>query len=200
MAFVTFKGTDEGPVVGVYETGAEATTAASSLDGVVAASASVSDQVDIGWYYKSNAVTDSLVGDAVVNARRETLKVLLRKLEAVGGLAVWAAEGDTNTAERVKSYRRWVEMMVRASSVDSNLSSDSRYNRILTEAQIDGRTWYWLHNPVSWKSYIGDDRSGWAFFNTVGTSTTPGSRGGIERSAVGVSVASGFNWVAYLGS
>ena len=125
------------------------------------------------------------------------MKALLRKLEGVEGLAVWAAEGD---GQRAKSYRRWVEMMVRASSVDSNLSTDARYNRILTEAQIDGRTWYWLHALISWQSYLGDNRVDWAFFNTVGTSTTPNSRAGLERGAVSVAVAVGFNWVAYLGS
>lgn len=195
MAFVTFKGTDEGPVVGVYETAAEATTAASSLDGVVAASASVSDQVDIGWYYKSNAVTDSLVGDTIINARRETLKALLRELEAPKGLAIWGGDGD---ADRTKSYRRWVEMMVRASSIDSNLSNDTRYKRILTEASIDGRTWYWLHRSSSWLGYNGSDRGLWEFYNTIGDSTTPDSRTGVVRSAVSMSAASDFNWVAYL--
>ena len=89
-------------------------------------------------------------------------------------------------------------MQVRASAIDINLTTDTKHTKILAEASIDPRTWYWLHDLRLWTNYLAADRSAWRWYNTIGTSTTPDSRGGNQDPDLIVNPGAGFNWVSYL--
>ena len=140
-----------------------------------------------------------------IKERREYLIGLLRRHEVVGGkISVWhgsrvdnVPEGDPpegndpderlDQSKRFASYGRWVEANTRAMLVDENLSNDAKYAFLKAECEIDGETWYWLHkvngtdtNGGWYAIYSSNDRSGWGWYYTTGSTTTSNSRIGVK--------------------
>ena len=198
MAFVVTTGSmsDEGVVAYTFKTVNQANAYATGRAGYTAHPEEVSNQVEIGWYFWHGEVFDGPQTEATLTTeyKREKLKTIIRKLERLEGLATWSADD----LDRGKMYRRWVEMLARASAVDANITDAALYADVLAEASIDGRTWYWLHKTNSWLTYLEDSRAGWKFHTTAGTSTTPNTRIGTERADISVQPGSDFNWVSYL--
>ena len=151
--------------------------------------------------------------DEIVSTRRSGLISIMRELEGIIGLAAWTAGEINSVAElsvRAKSYARWVEMMTRASVVDNNLTSESRYAILLREASHPGRVWYWLHFShgdvgvggfgTKWESassFTNENRGGWIWYSTTGPDAddpdvriaaadalTPNTRGYVNASQI----------------
>lgn len=209
MAYLVYNPTTR-LITSAYRTSTEANTAA-ALETFLA-----SDTTDRSlptfftpneWYFTigSDIIPSQPTGDAAnVIVRRETHRQLLQGLEKVDGLASWFAGGDDSNRARI--YSRWVEMQAMAGSIDSNLSDNQKWGWLLAEASIPGRVWYVLFelgnmdSNAKWLSWLNDNtRSNWTFYNTASGGITPGTRGGISRGGISLSVADGFNWVFYLG-
>ena len=169
--------------------------------------------IDGEWFLNTTDDKIELAGisdsDLIIE-RRQTILSNLRKLEEVQGLAVWAHWNDDNA--RAQVYSRWIEMQVRAVYVDSNLSSNTKYEWMLAESLIPGNLWYVLFkmgsessgNDLAWRAWLDDDRSMWTYYQTTGTTTTPNSRAGIARGTITLEIPDdsededSFDWVSYM--
>ena len=89
--------------------------------------------------------------------------------------------GQDQLAIRAKSYARWVELMVRAISIDANLTNENIWAVLARELSHPGRVWYWLHWAIdpgvtgrqgtSWEdapSFTSESRLGWTWYSTTG--------------------------------
>ena len=76
---------------------------------------------------------------------------------------------------------------MRAALVDANLMNAAKYAWLKAECEIDGETWYWLHkvngiaaNGGWYDIYANNDRSGWKWHYTTGSTVTSNSRIGVK--------------------
>ena len=241
--FVTYDTANNNQIVSLPLTQAEADTdAAASTDytahqGTVA---NVPDQARPNTSWRFN-VTDvavrfieaEMTTTELVAQRRSGLLSTLRQFEKIGGLAAWTA-GELNGAGiedlgvRGKSYSRWVEMMVRATAVDANLSTQATYDVLLREAGHPGRVWYWLHwvagdqangalgHVWSQQSTFSASRLGWQWYSTTGPDAfdstvriaaadalNPNTRGAVNGAQVidggqNPTLDPNINWIHYL--
>ena len=135
-----------------------------------------------------------------IKERRAYLFERLRLHEIVGGkISVWHGsrvdnepEGDPpesgdderlDNSKRFASYGRWVEANTRAALIDENLTNEAKWAFLKAECEIPGETWYWLHkvngtqmNGGWYAQYSNNDRSGWIWAYTTGSTVTSNSR------------------------
>ena len=221
-AYVVYEPTDANIIRGFGMTQAAADQRAGEDADWIAYQGQVSDIPDnvlagvAEWFFDVTNVRVSRVAlttaDIVVERRALGL-TLLRELERVDGLAAWTA-GELNAANalsiRAKSYARWVELMVRALSVDANLSTENVWSVLLREMGHPGRVWYWLHRVggdsgegalgTTWSSapsFTSESRLGWTWYSTTGPDAfdssvrivpadalTPNTRGYVQGAQV----------------
>ena len=99
-------------------------------------------------------------------------------------------------------------MMAVASSIDSNLLSETRWGWLKAELSIPGPVWYVLFHigdvgEMFWAEWLADvtwadEDNTWSFWNTTGTTLTPNSRDGVARNSMAMWPGAGWDWVAYL--
>ena len=146
----------------------------------------VGDRVQQGWWFDG---TDAFTADRpftdaqTLDARR--LRVVLNLLdhEDLPQLGIWGAADPT----RAKGYARWVEVNTGATLVDGNFTDDTLYAKLLGESGIPKKFWYHAYDVSAWYTdefafYRADltlGQSGLIHYVTIGSTTTPDSRGGV---------------------